>query len=138
MNHQTAQGMRNQEYSEQSGLALVSIVGSAGGSTAMREILSHLPANFPAPILYLQHLRASYFGELAEVLQDRTVLRVRWARQGDRLRAGVVYLCPAGRTFIVLPGGTIALAPAETPFDMFRSADRFFASMAASYAHRGV
>jgi GAF domain-containing protein len=48
-NDQTAPDTREQHAS----VAPVSIVGSAGSVTAMREILAQLPADFPAPILYL-------------------------------------------------------------------------------------
>jgi hypothetical protein len=104
----------------------------------MREILAHLPADFSAPILYLQHLSASHLGTLADVLQCRTVLQVRWAQQGDRLMAGVVYLCPAGYAFLVHPDGTLTLAPTATRREALHGADRFFASVATSYAHRAV
>lgn len=122
----------------QSQIALVAIAGSAGGGVALREILAQLPADFPAPILYLQHLSASHLSTLADVLQFRTVLQVRWAQQGDRLRAGVVYLCPAGYAFLVRPDGTLTLAPTATRREALHGADRFFASVAASYAHRAV
>jgi GAF domain-containing protein len=130
--------MCKQGRDKQAPIALVAVAGSAGGGLAMREILAHLPADFPAPILYLQHLSASHLGALADVLQFRTALMVRWAQQGDRLRAGVVYLCPPGWSFLVRPDGTMTLAPLATRRDTLRAADRFFASVAASYAHRAA
>ncbi len=104
----------------------------------MREILSQLPADFPAPILYLQHLSPADRSALAEVLSACTALEIRWAQEGDRLRAGVVYLCPAGWSFVIRDGGTVGLAPMETRRDRLRAADHFFASVAASYAHRAA
>src|SRR5262245_66685128 len=94
--------------------ALVSIVGSAGGCTAVAEILSRLPENFPAPILYFQHLTHSSNGLLSSVLQYYTALRVRWARDGERLMAGVGYLCPAGSAFNVHFDGSLHLASGGT------------------------
>ena len=47
-------GMRGNNHHPQIGL--VAVAGSAGGSVAMREILARLPADFPSPILYVQHL----------------------------------------------------------------------------------
>jgi len=46
--------MRGNNHHPQIGL--VAVAGSAGGSVAMREILARLPADFPSPILYVQHL----------------------------------------------------------------------------------
>src|SRR5262252_6767453 len=91
-------------------IGLVAVAGSTGGSVAMREILARLPADFPAPILYLQHLNRSCRSELADLLQCYTVLKVRWAKHGDRLTGGVVYVCPAGSSFQVHDDGTLSLA----------------------------
>jgi hypothetical protein len=104
----------------------------------MRDILSQLPADFPVPILYLQHLSASHPGGLAAVLQYRTALNVRWARHGDRLMPGVVYLCPAGSVFIVRSDATIGLTPIASRRDTLRSADLFLSSVAEAYAGRAV
>ena len=119
-------------------IGLVAVAGSAGGSVAMREILARLPADFPAPILYLQHLNRSCPSGLAEMLQFHTVLKVRWARQGDRLAAGVVYVCPAGSSILVNPDGSLGLLPAATLHERLHAADRFFASIAVNYGARAV
>jgi two-component system chemotaxis response regulator CheB len=49
-------------------IGLVAVAGSTGGSVAMRKVLARLPADFPVPILYLQHLSRSTRSELAELL----------------------------------------------------------------------
>src|SRR5262245_58405629 len=95
-------------------VSLVAIAGSAGGIEAMCDIVSRLPAPFPAPILYLQHLSTSRCSTLVDVLQSQTVLKVRWAQQGDRLTSGVVYISPAGHSVLVRPDGTLVLAPIAT------------------------
>ena len=118
--------------------SLVAIAGSAGGIEAMCDIVSRLPAFFPAPILYFQHLGTSRCSTLVEVLQSQTALKVSWARQGERLTPGVVYVSPAGHSVIVRPDGTLVLAPIATRLDWLRAADLFFASVAASYGRRAV
>jgi len=70
-----------QEFGERSPVAVVAVAGSAGGIRAMPQILAGLPADFPAPILYCQHLNGSRCDLLQEVLQWPTFLRMRWARQ---------------------------------------------------------
>jgi hypothetical protein len=104
----------------------------------MREILARLPADFPSPILYLQHLSRSYRSPLVELLQYFTVLKVRWAEQGDRLAAGVVYVCPPGSSLQVTPDGTLTLVPMATSRQALHAADRFLASVAASYGYGAV
>jgi two-component system chemotaxis response regulator CheB len=117
----------------QSKIELLAIAGSAGATRAMCQILSQLPPDFPAPILYLQHLNRSGLSHLAEVLQSCTALKVRWARDGDQLQGGVVYLCPTGSGLIVRPDRTLALPALQTERDRRCPADDFFSSAAASY-----
>jgi hypothetical protein len=119
-------------------IAVVAIAGSAGGIEAMRQILARLPADFPAPILYVQHLNGSCYSALADVLQWHTVLKVRWAQQNDRIMPGVVYLGPPGCFLLVDPQGALALAPTATHRDVLRGADRLFTSVAGSFADRSV
>jgi hypothetical protein len=119
-------------------LSVVAVAGSAGASTAMREILAGLPADFPAAILYLQHQGTEHAGVLAEVLQWSTVLPVRRARPGDAMEAGVVHVCPPGFTLLVQPGGVLALAPTPTRREALQGADRFLVSVAASCGARAV
>jgi hypothetical protein len=138
INDQTALDICAQESNERSKIALAAIAGSAGAIRAMRTILSNLPADFPVPILYLQHLNASQRSDLAVVLQYRTALSVRWARHGERCRSSVVYLCPPGCNFTVRPDGTIALTALEASRDIPRPADRFFSSVAASYGPQAL
>ena len=123
---------------ERSPIDIVAIVGSAGGSTGLRKILAHLPANFPAPILYLQHLAPDYQGSLVDVLQYSNTLEVRWAEHGDTIRPGVVYVCPAGHVFLIHADGTIVLAPTATHRERLQAGDRFLQSVAAHFAGRAM
>ena len=129
---------RRQSAEEPWKLRLVAVAGSSGGGTALREILACLPADFPAPILYVQHLRFPNLGNLARVLQHRTALKVCWAQHGDRLTAGTVYVCPVGRSFVVRADGTIALDDLASRSDSLHAADRLFASAAAHHGDRAM
>ncbi len=75
---------------------LVVIAASAGGLQAFREVLSSLPADFPAAIALVQHRGEQAPNVLPALLDQRTALKVRHARSGDLLEAGTVYLCPPG------------------------------------------
>lgn len=119
-------------------VALIAVAGSAGAILPMRQLLSCLPADFPVPILYLQHLSTSRNSCLAEVLQYATGLEVRWARHGERPKPKTVYICPGGFSFVMSPGERITLVPVKTSFDLLRSADLFFSSVAAQYGPRAV
>ena len=55
-------------------------------------MLAHLPADFPAPVVIVQHVDAQFAAGLANWLDSQTPLRVRLAREGDRPEAGTALL----------------------------------------------
>ena len=54
------------------------------------------------------------------------MLTVRWAQQGERITRGVVYVCPAGSSFLVQADGTLTLVPITSLRDTLLAADLFF------------
>ncbi|AUS99521.1 hypothetical protein CLI64_03480 [Nostoc sp. CENA543] len=130
--------MSSDRHQKKSNFCIVAIAASAGGVTAIPKVLSGLPSNFPAPILCLQHLSLGDTNVLAQVLQLQTHLTVRWAHEGEKLMAGVVYVCPPGHYFIVNANGTISLAQQATKHGWHHGVNGFFESVAQSYADRAV
>src|SRR5829696_5741339 len=88
---------------------VVAIAASAGGLAAIKQILSQLPADFPIPILIVQHLAPAYDSVMAELLNAHSPLRVRWAKGGDALEAGTAYLASPGLHLTVDGLGVLAL-----------------------------
>jgi two-component system chemotaxis response regulator CheB/two-component system response regulator WspF len=74
---------------------LVAIGASAGGPTALAEVLSSLPSGFAAPVVIVQHVDEHFAKGLAAWLASRCALEVRVAAEGDQPRAGRALL--AGR-----------------------------------------
>ncbi len=73
----------------------VVVIGvSTGGPTALGAILPHLPAEFPLPILLVQHMPPLFTRFLAERLCTSCRLRVKEASQGDRVAAGTILIAP--------------------------------------------
>ncbi|MFN6561326.1 MAG: chemotaxis protein CheB [Nostoc sp. ChiSLP01] len=130
--------MYSNRHDKKSKFAIVAIAASAGGVTAIRKVLSGLPSDFPAPILCLQHLNPLDSNVLAQVLQLRTNLTVRWAHRGEQLIAGVVYVCPPEHYFVVHANGTISLAQQATKHGWHHGVNHFFESVAQSYADSAV
>ncbi len=73
------------------------IGASTGGPNALATILSEFPANFPVPIVIVQHVDAQFVSGLCDWLNKQTVLTVKLTEQGCRLSAGCVYLSNAGK-----------------------------------------
>jgi two-component system chemotaxis response regulator CheB len=111
----------------------VALAASAGGLAAVSQILSQLPAGFPAPILVLQHQDPRHRSWLTEILARRTELRVTQVRGGERLAAGTVFLAPPGHHLLVAVDGTLSLSDTARVRFVRPSADVLFASLAESW-----
>ena len=80
----------------------VIVVGaSTGGPMALRDLLERLPPDFPAAVLVVQHMPATFTGVLAAQLDRHIALPVREARDGDPLEPGVVLVAPGGHHLLV-------------------------------------
>ncbi len=73
---------------------IVAIASSTGGPQALQELLAAVPANFPLPILAVQHLARGHTDALVSVLTANCRMRVKLARDRDRLHPGTVYVAP--------------------------------------------
>ena len=116
---------------------IVALASSAGGLSALSEVLSKLPESFPASIAVVQHLDPRHRSLMAKILSGRTELSVKEAEEGDRLRPGVVYVAPPDRHLLVNPG-TISLTQSEMVHFVRPSADLLFESVAASFKDRAI
>ncbi|MFP4029976.1 MAG: chemotaxis protein CheB [Desulfococcaceae bacterium] len=88
----------------------VALGASAGGREVLHAILSGLSADFPAPILVVQH-RGPDSGEyLARNLDAGGPLRVKEADEKEMARPGVVYLAPANYHLLAERDGALSLS----------------------------
>lgn len=86
---------------------LVAIGTSTGGPVALQTILTQLPANFPHPILLIQHMPAAFTPAFAARLNSLCKIKVKEAEQGDKLLPGVAYLAPGGKQMLVESKGAV-------------------------------
>jgi two-component system, chemotaxis family, protein-glutamate methylesterase/glutaminase len=117
---------------------IVAVAASAGGLSALGHVLSHLPPDFPAAIVVVQHLDPRHRSLMAEILGRRTSLQVRQAQEGDQLRQGTVYIAPPDHHLLVNSDGTLSLSRSELVHFVRPSADLLFESVAASYQERAI
>jgi two-component system chemotaxis response regulator CheB len=69
---------------------------STGGTQAIEAVLMALPADAPG-IAIVQHMPEKFTAMYAERLDGVCAMRVREARDGDRLERGLVLIAPGGR-----------------------------------------
>lgn len=75
---------------------------------------------------------------LAEVLQPFTPLPVSWARAGDLLHAGHIYVAPPGAHLVINPDARFAVSKSPRVGFYRPSADWLFESASASFCDRHV
>ncbi|MFI7116763.1 chemotaxis protein CheB [Amycolatopsis sp. NPDC049868] len=117
---------------------IVAIGASAGGVKALLTVLKALPADFPVPLVIVQHLDPRHDTVLAELLDRRSRLRVKLAEDGDVVEPGVAYLAPPDRHLLVGPGGELRLSHRDKVRFVRPSADPLFESVAEVYGQRAL
>jgi two-component system chemotaxis response regulator CheB len=79
---------------------VIAVGASTGGTEAIRELLSGLPADFPA-IVIAQHIPAAFSGPFARRMDSVCALSVCEPVDGQPIMAGHVYIAPGGKHLLV-------------------------------------
>ena len=85
------------------------IGASTGGPIALQRILEATPADFPMPIVIVQHMPEGFTGPFAARLNRLSRLQVTEAAHGDQLRPGRAVVAPAGKHLRITSDLTIEL-----------------------------
>lgn len=111
----------------------VAIGVSSGGLRALEAVLGRLPADFPLPLLIVQHIGAEAGDSLARLLDERCALHVKEADEHEAVCPGTAYLAPANYHLLVEADRTLTLS-VDPPVSFARpSVDVLFESAAAAY-----
>ena len=117
---------------------IVAIAASAGGVQALSAVLGGLPADFPVPIVVVQHLDPRHETILADILDRRSALLVTLAEAGVPVSGGTAYLAPPNHHLLVGPGGVLSLTDTDRTHFVRPSADQLFESIADVYGPRAI
>lgn len=115
-------------------IPIVAIGSSTGGPQALAQILSHLPAHFPAAVLIAQHVDEQFAQGLVDWLKHHTAMPVHIAKAGEHIHAGTVYIAGTKDHLIFQESsGKLGYThePADTPYRP--SVDVLFASLATPH-----
>ncbi|MBZ0226386.1 MAG: chemotaxis response regulator protein-glutamate methylesterase [Comamonas sp.] len=77
---------------------IIAIGASTGGTEAIREVLTRLPADCPA-IVITQHMPAGFTTSFAARLNGLCQITVKEAQDGERILPGHAYIAPGGMQF---------------------------------------
>ncbi|WP_204127027.1 protein-glutamate methylesterase/protein-glutamine glutaminase [Pseudomonas ogarae] len=115
---------------------LVAIGTSTGGPVALQRVLTQLPANFPAPIVLIQHMPAAFTKAFAERLDKLCNISVKEAEDGDILRPGLALLAPGGKQMMIDGRGAVKILPGDERLNYKPCVDITFGSAAKSYGDK--
>ncbi|WP_460977622.1 chemotaxis protein CheB [Spirosoma knui] len=116
---------------------IIVIGASAGGVTALKEIVEALPADFKAPIFVVQHVAPYSPSLLPQILTHVGSLKAVHPKDGESIQAGYVYVAPPDHHMLV-EDHTILVkkGPKENRFRP--SIDALFRSAAYTFGTRVI
>jgi two-component system chemotaxis response regulator CheB len=88
----------------------IAIGASAGGLSALKEVLAPLPADFTLPILVVQHRLPTPDDFLVFFLDESCPLTVKEADEKELVKPGYVYIAPADYHLLVERDKTLSLS----------------------------
>ncbi len=113
------------------------IIGaSTGGPTALHFIFEHIKADFPLPLLLVQHIPSGFSRTFSDRLNRAGSLCVKEAKNGTRLAPGTALLIPSGMHAHVTPSLGVILFTEKLGKFHVPSVDVVMQSAAASLGKR--
>ncbi|MGC2112067.1 MAG: chemotaxis response regulator protein-glutamate methylesterase [Candidatus Korobacteraceae bacterium] len=122
-------------------IEVVAIGCSTGGPNALAQILPALPADFPVPLLVVQHMPPAFTRFLAQRLNGLCQLPVEEGRKGEMVKPGTMWIAPGGYHMGVTREGddTRLCISSEPPENSCRpSVDVLFRSVAQIFSRRAL
>ncbi len=117
---------------------VICIGGSTGAPAVLSTILSRLPSNYPVPIVIAQHIATGFIQGMVEWLDGITKNKVRIARQGDSISAGLALVAPDNAHLQFESAGRVRLIPPRRKETYVPSINRLFESAAVSFGSKGL
>ena len=118
---------------------LLAIGCSTGGPEALSTILADFPADFPVPIVIVQHMPPDFTAVLAQTLSRVTPLTVREVTEPTIARPGEVWIAPGHRHLVTVDAtGRLDLDDGPEVKNCRPSVDVLFSSVAKTHGRSAV
>ena len=119
-------------------IKIVAIGTSTGGPNALLDIFKQLPANFPVPIVCVQHISEGFLQGLIDWLDSNCRIKVKIAQPGEYPQPGTVYF-PPDQHHLELDSNGCCLCSQSPPVDGHRpSVNVTFKSVARVYGREAL
>jgi two-component system, chemotaxis family, protein-glutamate methylesterase/glutaminase len=116
---------------------IVAIGASTGGPQALRTILAQLPADFPAPILCVQHISDGFLRGLVDWLGGHCTMPMKIAQVGEQPLAGTIYFPQEGAHLEIDQTGKL-MCSHKAPIDGHRPSVTATFNSVADYSGDGA
>jgi len=117
---------------------IAGIGASTGGPQAFHEILSHLPADFPLPLICVQHISEGFTQGLVDWLAPQCRIRVQMAENGITPQAGTAYFPRDGVQLTIDQHGRLDCSNERSYDGHLPSISMTFRSLATYYGKNTV
>lgn len=118
------------------------IIGvSTGGPVIVEQIIGHLPADFPLPIIVIQHMPEKFTRLFAERLNNNSLLQVNEVQHPVLLEKGRVYIAQGNTDIEIVQCDNklhVKNSPASDAYLHHPSIDRFMHSVAENCEAKSV
>jgi two-component system, chemotaxis family, protein-glutamate methylesterase/glutaminase len=115
----------------------IAIGASTGGPPALLNVLRDIPADFPTPILVVQHIAVGFGEGLVEWLDRSVPAPVRMAGEGDAARPGI-WFAPDDAHLVIESSMTFSLDRETRCGAHMPAVDMLFASLAAAAGSESI
>ncbi len=117
---------------------LLAIGASTGGPMVLQTILSHLPKDFPVPVVIVQHIALGFLAGLRDWLGRGSAMPVHIAEDRQQLNPGHAYLAPDGFQMGVDRYRKVMLRKDVLNYSLCPSVSFMFRSVAESFGEKSV
>ncbi|MBN1876767.1 MAG: chemotaxis protein CheB, partial [Anaerolineae bacterium] len=83
---------------------------SAGGTTALKQLLPVFPRTYPLPLIIVQHLHPQQDKTLIELYNNLSALTVKEADEKEPIRPGYAYFAPPNYHLLIEDDKTFSLS----------------------------
>ena len=100
---------------------------------ALKKILPDLPANFPVPIVIVQHQHPYSENYFVEYMDEKCLMKVKEAEEKEYLAAGTIYFAPPDYHLLMETNESFALSTSEKVRNSRPSIDVLFETASDVY-----
>ena len=118
--------------------SVLAVAASTGGPPALAKVIGGLAADFPLPVLLVQHMGAAFMDGFASWLDGVVPLAVGVARDGQTMQPGHVYVAPGDRHLELGASGMLRVSDAAPVGGQRPAATVLFRSVARQAGAQGI